>query len=512
MKNKFRLFLLLSIISITSLVNTAKAQDTVVTKTYHGKLDSLNSGILKQKRLIQVFTPANYKPGSTDKYGVLYVLDGGNWNTGLILQLQNFLEGEPYVPPIIIVSVLNIDRIKDFTPTHADDWKTSGGANNFLGFLKNELIPYVNKTYPSNGNNTLWGHSLGGLFVVYALLNEPKTFKSYIAVDPSLWWDKVYLPKMAAGKLPALAGLNNTFFMGGRDSEDGRSMKIDTMDTVLKKVAPTGFTWKTVMYPDETHSSVRLKLTHDGLKFIYKGYGAQGPTIHPTNGIFLKNKPIKMWFFGDSSNVRYTTDGTEPTLASEKIKKEFTLSAPGKLIAKRFSNNGKYDISSIAEFKEGTYLPGLSKVKTAIPGGFHYAYYEGKWDKLPDFSKLKPLKSGLTDTAFKLSKLPAKNNFALLIDGWLQIKEDGYYFFALVSDDGSRFYINNQLVIDYDGLHSGDGARSYIAPLKKGFYPIRVEYFQKEGDADLDLLYLTPGISDIKKLIPVPFELQYHHQ
>jgi hypothetical protein len=46
--------------------------------------------------------------------------------------------------------------------------------------------------------------------------------------------------------------------------------------------------------------------------------------------------------------------------------------------------------------------------------------------------------------------------------------------------------------------------------MKKGFYPIRVEYFQKEGDSDLQLLYLTPGISDIKKLVPVPFELQYH--
>lgn len=512
MKNKLRLFLLLSIISIGSLVNTAKAQDTVVTKIYHGKLDSINSDILKQKRLIQVFTPPGYKPGSTDKYDVLYVLDGGNWNTGLILQLQNFLEGEPYVPPTIIVSVLNIDRIKDFTPTHADDWKTSGGANNFLSFLKNELIPYVNKTYPSNGNNTPWGHSLGGLFVVYALLNEPKTFKSYIAVDPSLWWDKVYLPKVAAGKLSALAGLNTTLFMGGRDSEDGKSMKIDTMDAVFKKMAPVGFTWKTVMYPDETHSSVRLKLTHDGLKFIYRGYGTKGPTIHPTNGILLKNKPVKMWFFGDSSNVRYTTDGTEPTLASAKIKKEFTLSAPGKLIAKRFSNNGRYDTSSVGEFKEGTYLPALSKVKNAIPGGFNYAYYEGKWDKVPDFSKLKPIKSGLTDTAFKLNKLPGKNNFALLIDGWLQIKEDGYYLFGLASDDGSKLYINNRLVIDHDGLHSNDSAKSYILPLKKGFYPIRVEYFQKEGDADLDLLYLTPGISDIKKLISVPFELQYHHQ
>lgn len=512
MKSKFYLFLMLPIIVISSLVNPAKAQDTVITKVYHGKLDSVNSDILKQKRLIQVFTPPGYKPGSTDKYDVLYVLDGGNWNAGLVMDLESLLQGEAYMPTTIVVSVLNIDRNKDLTPTHVNENSTSGGADQFLGFLKKELIPYIDKTYPSNGNNILWGHSFGGLFVMYALLNEPKAFNSYIAVDPSFWWDKQYLPKIAGNKLPALADVKASLFIGGRAGDDGKGMKIDTMDAILKKMAPAGLNWRISMYPDETHGSVRLKTTYDGLKFIYSGYGTKGPTIHPTNGILLKNKPIKMWFFGDSSKVRYTTDGTEPTLASAAIKKEFTLSAPGKLIAKRFSNNGRYDISSVGEFKEGTYLPALSKVKNIIPGGFNYTYYEGKWDKVPDFSKLKPVKTGLTDTSFRFSKLPSKNNFALLIDGWIQIKEEGYYLFGLASDDGSKLYINNRLLIDHDGLHDNNSAKSYILPLQKGFYPIRVEYFQKDGDYDLQLLYLTPGISDIKKIVPIPFELQYHHQ
>jgi predicted alpha/beta superfamily hydrolase len=511
MKNKLRFFLILSIL-IGSLVNMVKAQDTVIRVFDRGRLDSLNSSILKQKRLIQVFTPSNYKPGSTDKYDVLYVLDGGNWNTGLIMQIQHFLEGEGNMPPTIIVSVLGIDRNKDLTPTHMDSWKTSGGGDKFLSFLKNELIPYVNKTYPSNGDNTLWGHSLGGLFVIYAMLNEPTAFKSYIAVDPSLWWDNVYLPKIAAGKLPALANLHTTLFISGREGEEGKTMKIDTMEAVLKKIAPAGLTWKITLYPNETHSSIRLKSTYDGLKFSYWGYGAKGLVIHPTNGILLKNKPIKMWYFGDTSKVRYTTDGMEPTLASAKLKAEFILSAPGKLILKQFSNSGRYNNSSIGEFKEGAYLPAVSKVKNSKSGGFHYAYYEGKWDKLPDFNKLKPVQSGLTDTSFNINKFPRKNNFALLIDGWLQIKEEGYYLMALLSDDGSRLYINNQLLIDYDGLHSVDGGKSYILPLRKGFYPIRIEYFQQEGDRDLKLLYLTPGISNIKQAISVPFELQYHNK
>ena len=158
MKSNLRSFLLLILVT-GSLVNITKAQDTVIRASDAGRLDSLNSEVLKEKRLIEVFVPPGYKPGDTNKYDVLYVLDGGNWNTGLIKHIQHYLEGEGYIPPAIIVSVLNKDRNRDLTPTHMDNWKTSGGADKFLGFIKNELIPYVNKTYPSNGNNTLWGHS-----------------------------------------------------------------------------------------------------------------------------------------------------------------------------------------------------------------------------------------------------------------------------------------------------------------------------------------------------------------
>ena len=56
--------------------------------------------------------PAKYKPGSADKYDVLYVLDG-DWNTQLAKDMQNFIEGEVYMPPIIIVGVLNMDRGRD---------------------------------------------------------------------------------------------------------------------------------------------------------------------------------------------------------------------------------------------------------------------------------------------------------------------------------------------------------------------------------------------------------------
>ncbi|MDN5284099.1 MAG: hypothetical protein JWR38_373 [Mucilaginibacter sp.] len=491
---------------IGSLVNMAKAQDTVIRVSGKGKLDSLKSTILNQERLIEVFTPESYKPGSIDKYDVLYVLDGGNWNTGLIAQIQRFLENESYMPPTIIVSILGIDRNKDLTPTHMDSWKTSGGADKFLSFIKNELIPYVNKTYPSNGDNTLWGHSLGGLFVMYAMLNEPKTFKSYIAVDPSLWWDNVYLPKMAAGKLPALANLHTTLYISGREGKEGKTMRIDTMEIVLKKAAPVDLIWKTIAYPDETHSSVRLKSIYDGLKFSYAGYS--GPIeFHPMNGIVLKDKPIKIWYFADPSKVRYTIDGTEPVLTSAKIEPEVTLSSPVRFTAKAFTNRDRYNKSATGDFKIGPVLPTVAKGKNVKPGGFNYAYYEGEWGKLPDFKRIKPVQTGVISKDFDIDKLPRQNNFALLIDGQLETKEDGYYIFALDADAGSKLYLGNQLLFTTDSLHKH--GKSYILPLAKGFYPFRVEYMHKTGDRKLEVVYITPGIMNTKDAVEIPLNLQY---
>lgn len=506
MKIKFILFaILIAVICCKSKV--VKAQDTVWRVVDTGKLDSLYSDILKEKRLLQVFVPQQYKPGSADKYDVLYVLDGGNWNTGLINKVQPFVEGEGYMPPTIVVSVLGIDRNKDLTPTHLADWKTSGGAANFLGFIKDELIPYINKKYPSNGDNTLWGHSLGGLFVINAMLNEPKTFKSYIAVDPSLWWDDCYIKKIAPGKLPALAGSNITLFISGREGIDGESMKIATLDTVLNKMAPAGLTWKHINYPDETHSSVRLKSIYDGLKFSY-GWRNGQIEFHPMNGIVSKDKPLKVWYFGDTAKTYYTLDGSQPTSLSAKVQPEISIAGATKITIKQFTNRARYDKMKTGDFIVEKGLSPITKQKNILPGGFHYAYYEGKWDSTVNFKLLKPQQEGITTADFDIDKLPAKNNYALVIDGLLQAKEEGYYIFVLDADKGSKLYLGNQLLIQWEGSYSSR-TYSYILPLQKGFYPFRLEYLHRNEDFKLKLSYLTPGTLDSKNPVPIPADLQY---
>src|ERR1700743_2150676 len=173
-------------VSISLIVNQLQAQDVPGTR------DTIHSDILNETRDVRIVLPDGYKTGSGTKYDVLYVLDAED-DAHKITDIERFEQDYRFVPPMIIVHILTIywnDRDRDFTPSHVDSLPTSGGASHFLGFLKKELIPHINQKYDVSGDNTLYGHSFGGLFAWYALINAPELFHSYIITDPSLWWDK----------------------------------------------------------------------------------------------------------------------------------------------------------------------------------------------------------------------------------------------------------------------------------------------------------------------------------
>jgi predicted alpha/beta superfamily hydrolase len=269
MKIKVRFALIIPIISFLLLANSAQSQNPNV------RNDSLYSDILKEQRNVQVIFPKKYIPNATDKFDVLYVLDG-EWNTSLVELLYQFLEYAKFIPTnMIIVSIPNLYRNevnmrdRDFTPTQTKSGSISGGANNFLLFLKEELIPFVNKKYPTRiENNILYGTSLGGLFAIYSYLHEPALFKSYITVEPSLWWDNGYLNKIAPEKLRHIEGIKNTLWIASRDGDAYREMGVADFDSLLLK-APKDLSWKIQVYPNETHFSAIWKGVYEGVRFDY---------------------------------------------------------------------------------------------------------------------------------------------------------------------------------------------------------------------------------------------------
>lgn len=163
-----------------------------------GITEELDSKVLHEKRTLNIYLPENYgRDDTVIFYPVIYLLDGGADEdfihiSGLV-QFNSF----PWinrVPKSIVVGIANTDRKKDLSfPTtvksEKEKYPTTGGSAQFINFLEQELIPYIEKKYTTNKTRTLIGESLGGLFATEILTKKPGLFNKYIIVSPSLWWD-----------------------------------------------------------------------------------------------------------------------------------------------------------------------------------------------------------------------------------------------------------------------------------------------------------------------------------
>jgi CubicO group peptidase (beta-lactamase class C family)/predicted alpha/beta superfamily hydrolase len=294
MKTKAQFACVASLIYIFFLSIQAQAQNPI------SQYDSLYSAVLKEHRPFKIIFPKKYNPSSTDRFDVLYVLDG-EWNTSLAEKVYEFLEFAKFIPTnMLIVSVPNYYRNginmreRDFTPTSTENkdakfgWMKSslisGGASNFLQFLKKELVPFINKKYPTKPeNNILYGTSLGGLFAIYTYLQEPTLFKSYLTVEPSLWWDNGYMTKTAVKSLANDKSPANTLWISSRDGEALSEMGIASFDSALTQKAPDNLHWKVASYSNETHFSAIWKGIYDGLKFTYAKSKTDGALMNRAN-------------------------------------------------------------------------------------------------------------------------------------------------------------------------------------------------------------------------------------
>jgi len=122
--------------------------------------------------------------------------------------------------------------------------------------------------------------------------------------------------------------------------------------------------------------------------------------------------------------------------------------------------------------------------------GIRYSYYEGDWDSLPDFNKINAVKNGLL-AEINFSPRRQVERFGFLFQGFIKIETAGVYRFSTESDDGSRLYIADKLVVDNDGLH-GIIERSGIIALSAGYHPVRIDFFEKTGGDDLKV-YIQPA-------------------
>ena len=162
--------------------------------------------------------------------------------------------------------------------------------------------------------------------------------------------------------------------------------------------------------------SVRLKGIYDGLKYAYDGYNSRKLVeFHPNNGSLLEGKPAPVFLNGSFPNVYYTTDGSEPDTSSKRAPQMIEITGPAELRVKWIGENKKYITTSKGNFEISKVWPALQNVKDIKTGGLRYSYYEGKWKTLPDFTKLKAVKTGIADSSFSSGKTSRQVGFWMCI-------------------------------------------------------------------------------------------------
>ena len=188
-----------SILCCTALTSTLFAQQpTSLLNTEQFSVTS--KGGLEYR--IDVSLPPKYSTTASVRYPTLYLLDG-NLEFAIAAETQRLvnMEGGPELiivgigyqedDPAVYTEKYAANRTRDYTPTVLAEDPQGGQAQAFLAFLRDELIPMIDRRYRTDASDRgLGGHSLGGLFTTYALTHEATLFRRYWLGSPSLWWDR----------------------------------------------------------------------------------------------------------------------------------------------------------------------------------------------------------------------------------------------------------------------------------------------------------------------------------
>ncbi len=239
---------------------------------------TIKSSVLGEDRVILVRTPAGYD-ANNQSYPVLYMTDG-DAHIGHTASTVEFLARNGRMSEAIVVGITNTDRTRDLSPTKpetkgatgAPQFPTAGGADKFLKFIETELIPDIEKRYRVRPYRILAGHSLGGLFAIYAMTARPEVFNSYVAVSPALQWDNQVAVKRAEEFFKTRKELNATLFVTLGDEPGGIEDAFHQFKQLLAKNQTKGFEWDVQQWSDEDHGSVVLRSHYAGLRKIYDGW------------------------------------------------------------------------------------------------------------------------------------------------------------------------------------------------------------------------------------------------
>jgi uncharacterized protein len=275
----------MSIVAVFAIATTALAQGAVVPlpATEYREFTSKVTG---RRNAVYVSLPESYRAQTARRYPVLYGTDA-HFQFPLIVSTYRYLRLTNEVPEMIIVGMAGADadswislRTAELTPTRvaASEQRISkalgremqtGGAADLVRVFREELIPDIERKYRT-ADRAFVGHSFGGLFGTFALLQAPDLFPRLILVSPSLGWDGETMFAMEE----KLAARNQdmrveVFLAAGLLEPEGMIRNTRRMAAILESGKYKQLRVHSVLFDNEAHASVFMGAVTRGLRTLF---------------------------------------------------------------------------------------------------------------------------------------------------------------------------------------------------------------------------------------------------
>jgi len=285
--------ILVSAIAVTAIVSSVATRYGLERSTPGLRHGSFESKSLGEDRTFLVYLPDSYTdPDAADRrYPVIYALDGSSQadhthsSAAMMARLG-------LMPEVIVVGIPNVSRegrARDYTPPEMredpdDAGSPLGKADRFLAFLRDELIPHVERHYRTAPSRLLTGHSRGGLFVVYSLIAAPGLFDARFAYSAPVWRQDALLVQRLEAALPAAPPLRGELFVSvGERETDRMKAGFERLVGALEKHAPASLRWRAELTPRADHGNNSPRSTPAGLRHAFAQW-APAPVLRLARG------------------------------------------------------------------------------------------------------------------------------------------------------------------------------------------------------------------------------------
>lgn len=233
----------------------------------------LESRVLGETRRLCVYSPPAELAG-TGPLPVLYLPDGGLQEDFVhVVEALHFGVAWGILAPVRVVGIENTERRRDLTGPTAVEGEHAiaprvGGSAAFRTFLREELMPEVERRYGASSGRAIMGESLAGLFVVESFLLEPDLFDTWIAFSPSLWWNDHALVREAGERLAARpAGAARLYVTCANETDI--VPWVAALARELAEHAPGDLEWTVLPRPDEFHDTIYRASAPRALRVLF---------------------------------------------------------------------------------------------------------------------------------------------------------------------------------------------------------------------------------------------------